>query len=90
MIDIETITQIANNINEAKDALLLAKEDRADIVEELIATVLNEEEIEPELVDKLRVIEHEIDVANESIEANKNMLIAIIDGDDLDEEGEDD
>jgi len=89
MIDIETITQIANNINEAKDALLLAREDRADIVEELIATVLNEEEIEPELVDKLRVIEHEIDVANESIEANKNMLIAIIDGDDLDEEGED-
>ncbi len=89
MIDIETITQIANNINEAKDALLLAREDRTDIVEELIATVLSEEEIEPELVDKLRVIEHEIDVANESIEANKNMLIAIIDGDDLDEEGED-
>jgi BioD-like phosphotransacetylase family protein len=88
MIDIETITQIANNINEAKDALLLAKEDRTDLVEELVTTVLNEEEIEPELVDKLRVIEHEIDLANESIEANKNMLIAIIDGEDLTEEGE--
>jgi hypothetical protein len=85
MIDIETITQIANNINEAKDALLLAREDRADLIEELITTILNEEEIEPELVDKLRLIEHEIDVANESIEANKNMLVAIID-----EKGEDD
>jgi hypothetical protein len=87
MIDIETITQIANNINEAKDALLLAREDRADIVEDIIAIVLAEEEIEPELVDKLRVIEHEIDLADESIEANKNMLIAIIDGEDI--EGED-
>ncbi len=85
MIDIETITQIANNINEAKDALLLAREDRADLIEEMITTILNEEEIKPELVDKLRLIEHEIDVANESIEANKNMLVAIID-----EKGEDD
>jgi hypothetical protein len=85
MIDIETIAQIGNNINEAKDALLLAREDRADLIEELITTILNEEEIEPELVDKLRLIEHEIDVANESIEANKNMLVAIID-----EKGEDD
>ena len=85
MIDIETIAQIGNNINEAKDALLLAREDRADLIEELITTILNEEEIKPELVDKLRLIEHEIDVANESIEANKNMLVAIID-----EKGEDD
>jgi hypothetical protein len=81
MIDIEAITQIVNNINEAKDALELATNDRADAANELIELVLNEEEIEPEFVDKLRQIDHEIDVANETIEASKRMLIAMIEED---------
>ena len=86
MIDIEAITQIVNNINEAKDALDLATSDRADAANELIDLVLNEEEIEPEFIDKLRQIDHEIDVANETIEASKRMLIAMIEEDDSNEE----
>jgi hypothetical protein len=88
MIDIETITQIVNNINEARDSLALAREDRHDLVEDLIDTILNEEEIAPEVVDKLRLIEHDIEVAIETIDANKNMLIVIIDEDDGVEEGD--
>jgi hypothetical protein len=88
MIDIETITQIVNNINEARDSLTLAREDRHDLVEDLIDTILNEEEIAPEVVDKLRLIEHDIEVAIETIDANKNMLIVIIDEDDGVEEGD--
>ena len=86
MIDIEAITQIVNNINEAKDALDLATGDRADAANELIDLVLNEEEIDPEFIDKLRQIDHEIDVANETIEASKRMLIAMIEEDDSNEE----
>ena len=86
MIDIEAITQIVNNINEAKDALDLATSDRADAANELIDLVLNEEEIDPEFIDKLRQIDHEIDVANETIEASKRMLIAMIEEDDSNEE----
>ena len=86
MIDIEAITQIVNNINEANDALELALSDRSDAANELIDLVLNEEEIEPEFVDKLRQIDHDIDVANETIEASKRMLIAMIEEDDGNEE----
>ena len=86
MIDIEAITQIVNNINEAKDALDLATSDRADAANDLIDLVLNEEEIDPEFIDKLRQIDHEIDVANETIEASKRMLIAMIEEDDSNEE----
>ena len=86
MIDIEAITQIVNNINEANDALELALSDRADAANELIDLVLNEEEIEPEFVDKLRQIDHDIDVANETIEASKRMLIAMIEEESNEEE----
>ena len=88
MIDIEAITQIANNINEAKDALNIAKSDRVDAANELIEIVLSEEEIESNFIDKLRQIDHEIDVANEAIQASKNMIIAMIEEDDNEKEGD--
>lgn len=82
MIDLEAITQIVNNINEAKEAADIARQDRADIAEELIAITLNEEEeISEELRDRLRHVEHEIDLAEETIEASKNMIIAMIEED---------
>lgn len=87
MIDMEAITQIVNNINEAKTALALATGDREDIAEELIAIALDEDrEITEELRSKLIHVEHEIDVAEETIEASKNMLIAMIEEDDNEEE----
>lgn len=89
MIDLEAITQIVNNINEAKTALALATEDRADIAEELIAIALDEDrEITEEIRSKLIHVEHEIDVAEETIEASKSMLIAMIEEDDNDDEEE--
>lgn len=82
MIDIEAIVQIVNNINEAKEAADIARQDRADIAEELIAITLNEEEeVSEELRDRLRHVEHEIDLAEETIEASKNMIIAMIEED---------
>jgi hypothetical protein len=83
MIDLEALTQIVNNINEAKEALELAKGDRADIAEELIAITLDEDrEVSEELRHSLIHTEHEIDVAKETIEASKAMLIAMIEEDD--------
>jgi hypothetical protein len=83
MIDLEALTQIVNNINEAKEALELAKGDRADIAEELIAITLDEDrEVSEELRSSLIHAEHEIDVAKETIEASKAMLIAMIEEDD--------
>jgi hypothetical protein len=79
MINLEALTQIVNNINEAKEALELAKVDRADIAEELIAITLDEDrEVSEELRHSLIHVEHEIDIAEETIEASKAMLIAII------------
>jgi len=86
MIDVEALTQIVNNINEAKEAQDIAKEERRDIAEELIAIALDDElEITEDLRDRLRHIEHEIDVADETIDASKRMLIAMIEEDDTNE-----
>jgi hypothetical protein len=82
MIDIEALTQIVNNINEAKDEKAIMVEERADIAEELIAIALSEErEIDEDLRDRLRHVLHEIDVADETIAASKRMLVAMIEED---------
>lgn len=87
MIDLEAITQIVNNINEAKEAAEIARQDRVDIAEELIAITLNEDdEVSEELRDRLRHVEHEIDLAEETIEASKTMIIAMIEEDNAEEQ----
>lgn len=84
MLDLESLAQVINNVNEAKEALAIAKEERDDIAEELIEIVLGEErDVTQELRDRLRHVEHDIDVAKESITASKKMLIAMIEEDDL-------
>jgi hypothetical protein len=83
MIDIEALTQIINNINEAKEEKTIMIEERADIAEELIAIALDEErEIGEDLRDRLRHVLHELDVADETITASKRMLVAMIEEDD--------
>lgn len=82
MIDIEALTQIVNNINEAKDEKAIMIEEKIDIAEELIAIALDEEQtVSDELRDRLRHVIHEIDVAEETIAASKRMLIAMIEED---------
>jgi hypothetical protein len=83
MLDLESLAQVINNVNEAKEALAIAKEERSDIAEELIAIVLDEErDVTEDLRDRLRHVEHDIDVAKETIAASKKMLIAMIEEDD--------
>jgi hypothetical protein len=82
MIDLEALTQIVNNINEAKEEKEIMIEERADIAEELIAIALDEErEVGEDLRDRLRHVLHELDVADETIEASKRMLVAMIEED---------
>ena len=82
MIDLEALTQIVNNINEAKDEKAIMIEEKIDIAEELIAIALDEEgEISEELRDRLRHVVHEIEVADETIAASKRMLMAMIEED---------
>jgi len=82
MIDLEALTQIVNNINEAKEEKAIMIEERADIAEELIAIALDEErEVGEDLRDRLRHVLHELDVADETIEASKRMLVAMIEED---------
>jgi hypothetical protein len=87
MIDLEALTQIVNNINEAKEKKLIMFEERADIAEELITIALDDDAvISEEIRDRLRHVEHELDDADEIIEASKKMLIAIVEEDDTDGE----
>ena len=82
MIDLEALTQIINNINEAKEEKAIMIEERADIAEELIAIALDEErEVVEDLRDRLRHVLHELDVADETIAASKRMLVAMIEED---------
>jgi hypothetical protein len=82
MIDLEALTQIVNNINEAKEEKAIMIEERADIAEELIAIALDEERVvEEDLRDRLRHVLHELDVADETIAASKRMLVAMIEED---------
>jgi hypothetical protein len=82
MIDLEALTQIVNNINEAKEEKEIMIEERADIAEELIAIALDEErEVGEDLRDRLRHVLHELDVADETIAASKRMLVAMIEED---------
>ena len=82
MIDLEALTQIVNNINEAKEEKEIMIEERADIAEELIAIALDEERVvDEDLRDRLRHVLHELDVADETIAASKRMLVAMIEED---------
>jgi hypothetical protein len=82
MIDLEALTQIVNNINEAKEEKAIMIEERADIAEELIAIALDEERVvDEDLRDRLRHVLHELDVADETIAASKRMLVAMIEED---------
>jgi hypothetical protein len=84
MIDLESLTQIVNNINEAKDEKQIMFEERADIAEELIAIALDEDGVvSEELRDRLRHVEHELDVIDEVIASSKRMLIAMVEEEDV-------
>lgn len=88
MIDIEAITQIVDNINEAREDKSIMLAQRADIANELLVIALDDDDqIPDELRDRLRHVEHQIDLAEETIDASKRMLLAMIDEDD-DTEGE--
>jgi len=88
MIDIEALTQIVENINEAKEDKAIMLGQRADIANELLVIALDEDDqIPDELRERLRHVEHQIDLAEETIEASKSMLLAMIDEED-DAEGE--